>query len=81
MGLERQNEFQASSQFLGLGRSDPFYRLLELALSSLFGRWRCSRANVNRRNRLPFSTLVIVKVAQIVGKNSYIFVFKHTHSP
>ena len=27
------------------------------------------------------STLVIVKVAQIVGKNSYIFVFKHTHSP
>ena len=30
---------------------------------------------------LASSTLVIVKVAQIVGKNSYIFVFKHTHSP
>ena len=31
--------------------------------------------------KLRLSTLVIVKVAQIVGKNSYIFVFKHTHSP
>jgi len=42
---------------------------------------RCLPFTESRRESKKYSTLVIVKVAQIVGKNSYIFVFKHTHSP